>query len=618
MNTITFNGNGNTSGSMSQQKLSTNQTAALKANAFVKKGYYFIGWALTADGSVAYTDRQQYKMDANSNYTLYAKWEANSYSVYYDANGGTISTSAKTVKYDSSYTLALPTRAGYNFDGWYLGKTKMTDASGASLKKYDNNGDVTVTASWSPKLNAVILVNGDSRTTVKGYTDSFISLPRNTQTKSGWLFEGWAETNGGEVKYKDADLYKVTTASGTTLYGVWKDYSGYQAVSNRSDLLSIISNPKGKYYLTNDIDLGGYEWAGIKEFSGELDGRGFGIYNLVYKVTDDYRYADKQIDGGYDSNWRRIIYYCFYSGFIKTNRGTVKDLTVYDYSYSKNNAGWYQYWAGLVVINEGLIDNCHASLPYWISFDNKESRYSGIAVENSGTIKSKSGTRIEYILDDETYYYQYFDSHEAKKALSINYDKAGYTLIGWSTTKNGSKVYGPDDYVQIDGDKNSMTLYAVFKKEPLTLSFDPNGGSGSMSSITVYADTNISLPDCSFTAKQGYHFAGWATSPDGEVLYQNKGDYTSAGFGETLYAQWEPNENSVVFNANGGSGAMSSQKVKTDETVTLTKCAFTAPSGRYFAGWATSPDGEVKYYDCDSYTGGTSSVYNLYAVWEEL
>lgn len=72
-NTITFNGNGATSGSMSTQTIATAATANLTANGFSRIGYTFAGWATIPTGAVTYTDGASYTMGL-ADVTLYAVW----------------------------------------------------------------------------------------------------------------------------------------------------------------------------------------------------------------------------------------------------------------------------------------------------------------------------------------------------------------------------------------------------------------------------------------------------------------------------------------------------------------------------------------------------------------
>lgn len=131
--TIAFNGNNNTGGSMSNITASYIATTTLPSNKFTRTGYSFAHWNTApnntgkslSNGAGATKDNTG--ASPGGTVTLYAIWTANSYTVTFNANGGTTPTASKSVTYDSTYgTLPTPTRAGYRFDGWF------TAASGGS------------------------------------------------------------------------------------------------------------------------------------------------------------------------------------------------------------------------------------------------------------------------------------------------------------------------------------------------------------------------------------------------------------------------------------------------------------------------------------------------------
>jgi uncharacterized repeat protein (TIGR02543 family) len=75
---VKYNGNGNTGGSMSNSSHTYGTSKALSANGFTKAGYEFIGWATTATGEVAYTDKQSVKnlsSTQGATVNLYAIWK---------------------------------------------------------------------------------------------------------------------------------------------------------------------------------------------------------------------------------------------------------------------------------------------------------------------------------------------------------------------------------------------------------------------------------------------------------------------------------------------------------------------------------------------------------------
>lgn len=73
-------------------------------------------------------------------------------------------------------------------------------------------------------------------------------------------------------------------------------------------------------------------------------------------------------------------------------------------------------------------------------------------------------------------------------------------------------------------------------KTTYTVTFDANGGSGTIANISVEEGSEITLPENIFT-KSSYIFAGWATSADGDVSYSDKAKITVTG-NIMLYAKW--------------------------------------------------------------------------------
>ncbi len=157
---IAFNGNGATSGSMSNLSMTYGSAKNLTANAFSKTGYTFNGWNTKADGKGnAYADKASVKnltSTKDGTVTLYAQWEANSYKIAFNGNGATSgSMSNLSMAYGSAKNLTANafSKTGYTFNGW---NTKA-DGSGtayadkASVKNLTSTKDGTVTlyAQWT-------------------------------------------------------------------------------------------------------------------------------------------------------------------------------------------------------------------------------------------------------------------------------------------------------------------------------------------------------------------------------------------------------------------------------------------------------------------------------------
>lgn len=148
---VRYNGNGATSGTMTDSAHVYDTAKVLTRNAYVRTGYTFTGWNTKSDGKgTAYADGASVKnLTANKDgvVTLYAQWKANSYTLTYDANGGTVSPSSKKLDYNEAYgTLPTPVRKGYRFEGWYTATTGGTKVS--SITKMGTK-DITIYARWT-------------------------------------------------------------------------------------------------------------------------------------------------------------------------------------------------------------------------------------------------------------------------------------------------------------------------------------------------------------------------------------------------------------------------------------------------------------------------------------
>jgi len=114
--------------------------------------------------------------------------------------------------------------------------------------------------------------------------------------------------------------------------------------------------------------------------------------------------------------------------------------------------------------------------------------------------------------------------------------KTSYAFAGWNTLANGS---GTTYAVGANFTTNATTtLYAKWTANPTyTVTFDANGGTGSMSAQTIEENTSSNLTSNSFT-RTSYTFAGWATTAGGSVAYADGASYTIGSANVTLYAKW--------------------------------------------------------------------------------
>ncbi len=124
---------------------------------------------------------------------------------------------------------------------------------------------------------------------------------------------------------------------------------------------------------------------------------------------------------------------------------------------------------------------------------------------------------------------------EAIKLSSTKPTRTGYAFQGWGTSAADTTVdYNSEASYTAN---NAITLYAIWRANTYTVTYNANGGTGAPANQTKTYGTNLKL-STSTPTRTGYTFKGWATSANGAVSYQPGGTYT-ANNAITLYAVWE-------------------------------------------------------------------------------
>ena len=158
------------------------------------------------------------------------------------------------------------------------------------------------------------------------------------------------------------------------------------------------------------------------------------------------------------------------------------------------------------------------------------------------------------------------------------------------------------------------------KGEQYTVTLNKQSGTGGPSSVTAtYA---AAMPTITAPTRTGYTFNGYFDAASGGSKYYNANGSSAKNWDKTsnttLYAQWNANKYNVKFNANGGTGTMSSQSFTYDVEQALTANSFSR-AGYRFIGWGITGAGPVKYTDqqkVKNLTDINGSQYNIYAIWE--
>ena len=277
--TIVFNKNlENVSGEMANQTIKSNTSENLNNNAFARKGYAFLGWALTADGEKVYDDKATFSAGSEtSQIELFALWQAVPASVTINPNGGTYKGSADIINVSGEYAGQLEVEDAvfeqhtitfnYNegsgdvrelpfncFDGWDL-EGKGTFENGTYT--FDE-GDGTLIA----KCKDEVILPGAVRKYFK--------------------FEGWFLGSGDSTKIGDSgDTYKPQELEDEDLFAHWTfdpkltvtitgEGSGEAHFDEEFNIVINVS-PKEHYYASLNIyddngygydynSVDGYDW----------------------------------------------------------------------------------------------------------------------------------------------------------------------------------------------------------------------------------------------------------------------------------------------------------------------------------------------------------------------
>ena len=199
------------------------------------------GITIFADGSInpvtiyaiAVCDGMENSAVATIKYTL------NEYTIYLDANDGTLTNVNSPIIVKSGTTVNIlgyiPTRTGYTFKGWYEDKnpdfTTPGDISDFTPRR-DNAPNKTKTfyAGWGP-ISYKVVFDGNSTDASSMASQEFKydepnALNQNTIVRTGYTFTGWnTEADGTGTSYADKEVVSnlTSTDNGTfTLYAQWQ------------------------------------------------------------------------------------------------------------------------------------------------------------------------------------------------------------------------------------------------------------------------------------------------------------------------------------------------------------------------------------------------------------
>ena len=545
--TVTFDANGGTGGTTGHQDYGT----AIVAPTVTRTGYTFKGWSPNVAATVPAND-----------VTYTAQGEINKYTVTFDANGGEGGTSGSQ-DYGTAIVAPTVTRTGYTFKGWSPSVVATVPAN-----------DVTYTAQWEiNKYTVTFDANGGEGGT-SGSQDYGTAIVAPTVTRTGYTFKGWSPSVAATVPANDVTY---TAQWEINKYTVRFDYAnGGGARSTKQNYGTAIVAPT--------VTRTGYTFKG---WSPAVDAT-----VPAHDVTYTAQWEINQYAVTFDAN-----------GGVGGTSGSqdygtaIGAPTVTRTGYTFR--GWSPSVAATVPANDVTYTAQWQINQYTVTFNANGGTGGTSGRQNYGTeIVVPTVTRTGYTFkgwspsvaatvpaNDVTYTAQWtantytvtFDANGGDGGWSRTrrYDssltaptvtRTGYTFKGWVPSVPATVSLGDATYT------------AQWQINQYTVSFDANGGVGGTNTVQDYG-TPIVVPTVTRT---GYTFNGWAPSVEATVPASN-----------VMYtAQWEINQYTVTFDANGGVCATESTNVEYSAAIgdlpvpTRTKAVF--------LGWFTESDGGVK------------------------
>lgn len=445
---------------------------------------------------------------------------------------------------------------------------------------------VTPTAPTTPNINnrRVHVYNNsgfvETLEVVKGSTVSSIEAP----AVSGYTFNGWysdsnltSSVSGSTVISEDTILYAKYTSDSATYYTVTFMSDGAEYLSTEIEENSTVNRP-------NDPTKSGYTFGGwFTEEACENE------FNFATQITADTTLYAK---------WTEITGFIWDATEADANDGKV---------YSFSNGVFVFGTSGTLVkttTNAGELDG--KSLIYaepnsscrTLTLD-IDQEYNVVLYVYVNTTSSRTITiggvsnTVDLAADNEKGYYKYTGTVSQSKNTIV---------------LSGSGVYW--SRVELIKTGSTPTTY--------TVSFNSNGGSGSMSSQTFTAEVQQAIKENTFT-RSGYTFAGWATSSNGSKVY-NDTEVITVESNLTLYALWEESATkyTVTFDLNGGNiGGETEYSIEVSSGGYAVKPTNPEKTGSTFMGWYTTEDKSKNKDEFDFDEEAITANKTLYALWFE-
>jgi len=399
------------------------------------------------------------------------------------------------------------------------------NATNSSLGNY--SAIATIFAAAPASFSVTFNANGGSGAMANEANTGATNLTTNTFTRAGYTFTGWNTINvGGGTAYADNASYPFTTS--TTLYAQWSANATatvtFNAGAGTGSMTAQTTNKPTALTANTLADAG----LVFKSWNTALNGSG-----TAYADTGIYPFTSSTILYAQWAVAAATVTFSANGGTGSMNPETdnlaeplnVNTFTRVGYVFS----GW-----NTVAIGGGTPYADNASYPFTAS----TILYAQWTANASFTVTFNGNNSTGGATAAQT--------TNAPTALTLNgFTRSGYNFAGWNTVAIGGGTPYADGAIYPF--TSSVILYAQWTVAgggggggggggtSYTVTFSPNGGTGSMAPETNSASAALTPNGFTYT---GYTFSGWNTvAAGGGTVYPNDANYAFTA-SVTLYAQW--------------------------------------------------------------------------------
>ena len=543
-----------------------------------KAGNTFGGWYSEPGAQSPYN----FAAPVSEDFTLYAKWIANRYTVTFNANGASGAAPA-SVTVDYGVGITLPgagglTKEGETFWGWnteYDG-TGNVYASGA---QYTVTADVTLFAVWNPVEPP------------PGEIDGFIKMV--------WVPGGSFEMGKNLGTGGGSDVTPVHTVTFSGFYmGIYEvTQAQYEAVmwTTIEEQQALAGTDTTNYGRGDTYPMYYVSWYDALVFCNKLS-MAEGL-SSAYRILGSTNPSDwGSVPTSSNSAWDAVEIIGGSTGY----RLPTEAQWEYAAKGGNGSPGNYTYAGG----------NSPDAAAWYSGNSGSATHTVGTKTPNSLGLYDMSGNVSEWCWDWNGSY-----SSEAQTNPTGASSGSDRIIRGGSWYHSAQYAYSVFRFNNNQYSRNNSQGFRLVRPVAYTITFNINGGTGTNPAAqTVGSDSTITLPGGDRFSKNGYAFGGWNTNANGTGETYSAGSSYMVTGNITLYAKWIELY-TVTFDINEGTGTTpAAQTVSSGSTITLPNSTGFSKSGYIFGGWNTNADGTGETYSAGfSYT--VTGDVTLYVKW---